>query len=151
MAKYLQALNTVFFDDFPMVSTSGGSNILQKAASAVLNLLGWAHAEEGEKAPGFQNDFVALGVQVVMRDLGRGSFEIKNKPGRVEKLVSMIEEAAIRPDVAKALPELQGHLNFASGFFFNKGLRFLAKALTKHRRTQSRRCFKGCVRRRYLC
>ena len=146
MAKYLQALNTVFFDDFPMVSTSGGSNILQKAASAVLNLLGWAHAEEGEKAPGFQSDFVALGVQVVMRDIGRGSFEIKNKPGRVEKLVSMIEEAAIRPDVAKALPELQGHLNFASGFFFNKGLRFLAKALNKASTNPESEMFQGLCR-----
>ncbi|CAE7310483.1 unnamed protein product [Symbiodinium sp. KB8] len=103
MAKYLQALNTVFFDDFPMVSTSGGSKILQKAASAILNLLGWAHAEEGEKAPGFQSDFVALGVQVVLKDIGRGLFKVQNKPGRVEKLVSMIEEAASKPDVAKAL------------------------------------------------
>ena len=146
MAKYLQALNTVFFDDFPMVSTSGGSKILQRAASTVLNLLGWAHAEEGEKAPGFQSDFVALGVQVVLKDIGQGRFEVQNKPGRVEKLVAMIEEAASKPDVAKALPELQGHLNFASGFFFNKGLRFLAKALNKASANPGSEVFQGLCR-----
>ena len=146
MARYLQALNTVFFDDFPMVSTKSGSHILQKAASSVLNLLGWAHAQQGEKAPGFQSDFVALGVQIALGSVSLGSFEVRNKPGRVEKLVAMIEEAAVRPDVARAVPELQGHLNFASGFFFNKGLRFLAKALNKASADPASEMFKGLCR-----
>ena len=131
MAKYLSALNTVFFDDYPMVTTGTGSLILLKSASSVLNLLGWAHAEEGEKAPGFQQEFVALGVQISLHNLGQGKFTIRNKPGRVEKLITMIQEAATNPEVAKSLPELHGHLNFASGLFYNKGLKFISKALNK--------------------
>ena len=120
MAKYLSALNTVFFEDYPMVTTGTGSLILLKSASSVLNLLGWAHAEEWEKAPGFQQELVALGVQISLHNLGQGKFTIRNKPGRVEKLITMIQEAATNPEVAKSLPELHGHLNFASGFFYNK-------------------------------
>ncbi|CAE7225523.1 unnamed protein product, partial [Symbiodinium sp. CCMP2456] len=146
MAKYLKALNTVFFDDYPMVATGSGSQILLKSASSVLNLLGWAHAEEGEKAPGFQQEFVALGVQISLNNLGQGRFTVSNKPGRVEKLVAMIQEAATNPDVAKSLPELHGHLNFASGFFYNKGLKFVSKALNKASSDPASEVFQGLCR-----
>ena len=146
LAKYLTALNTVFFDDFPMLATSTGAPILLSSSSCLLNLLGWAHAQEGEKAPGFAAVFVALGVQVSLENLSRGSFTIQNKPGRVEKLVAMIEEAAKNPEVARVLPELQGHLNFASGFFYNKGLRFLAKGLNKAAVNPESRTFQGLCR-----
>ncbi|CAE7239379.1 unnamed protein product, partial [Symbiodinium sp. CCMP2456] len=143
MAKYLRALNTVFFDDYPMVTTGSGSQILLKSASSVLNLLGWAHAEEGEKAPGFQQEFVALGVQISLHNLGQGKFTIRNKPGRMEKLVTMIQEAATNPEVAQSLPELHGHLNFASGFFYNKGLKFVSKALNKASSDPASEVFQG--------
>ena len=146
LAKYLMALNTVFFDDFPMLATGTGAPILLSSSSCILNLLGWAHAQEGEKAPGFAAVFVALGVQVSLDGLSGGSFTIQNKPGRVEKLVAMIEEAANNPEVARVLPELQGHLNFASGFFYNKGLRFLAKGLNKAAVNPESRTFQGLCR-----
>ena len=58
----------------------------------------------------------------------------------------MIDEAAKNPDVARVLPELQGHLNFASGFFYNKGLRFLAKALNKAAVNPESQTFQGLCR-----
>ena len=58
----------------------------------------------------------------------------------------MIEEAAKNPEVARVLPELQGHLNFASGFFYNKGLRFLAKGLNKAAVNPESRTFQGLCR-----
>ena len=90
--------------------------------------------------------FVALGVQVSLQNIGSGSFAVQNKPGRVDKLVAMIEEAARNPDVARMLPELQGHLNFASRIFDNKGLRFLAKALNKAADNPESETFQGLCR-----
>ncbi|CAE7276556.1 unnamed protein product [Symbiodinium sp. CCMP2592] len=131
MAKYLTALNTVFFDDYTMLTTSLGAPILLSSASCLLSLLGWAHAQEGEKAPGFASTFVALGVQISLQDIGRGTFTVQNKPGRVDKLVAMIEEAATNP---------------RSGFFYNKGLRFLAKALNKAADNPGSQMFRGLCR-----
>ena len=74
LAKYLMALNTVFFDDFPMLATGTGAPILLSSSSCILNLLGWAHAQEGEKAPGFAAVFVALGGASVSRKLEPGVF-----------------------------------------------------------------------------
>eukprot|EP00439_Symbiodinium_sp_Y106_P029147 s3646_g3.t1 len=55
----------------------------------------------------------------------------------------MVEEAAKNPEVAKGLPELQGHLNFASGDFYNKGPKFLAKALNKAAVSPESETFQG--------
>ena len=112
MAQYFAALNTVFFDDchYPMLFTGNGSQILLMSTSSVPNLLGWAHAQEGEKAPSYQQEFMALGVQVSFPRPGQETFTFGNKPGRVEALAAMIQEATRKADVANVLLGLQGHL-----------------------------------------
>ena len=92
MCSFLSAITTVFFDDYPLMTTEAGSDVLKMAMSSVLTLLGWSHAKEGKEALNFNQKFNALGAEMD----GNGFF----KSGEV--LV------------------LQGHLNFASGFYLSK-------------------------------
>ena len=131
LSKYLSAICTVFFDDFPTLTPEPGSDILKSAISTVLSLLGWAHAKEGKKALNFSKQFIALGAEVDLEFLSQGSFKIKNKEGRVPKLNDFLSQVEARGFFKPGeISVLQGHLNFATGFYLSKGLRFLTKALT---------------------
>ncbi|CAE7576938.1 kptA [Symbiodinium sp. CCMP2592] len=46
MAKYLSCLNTVYFDDSPIVEPGFGAPVLRSAVHAPLNALGWAFDSE---------------------------------------------------------------------------------------------------------
>eukprot|EP00434_Breviolum_minutum_P039685 symbB.v1.2.035248.t2/scaffold4699.1/size36177/2 len=59
LCKLLFSLSTCFYDDFPTISPKASASILTKSLSAVLNLLGWDHAQVGSKAVDFASDFAA--------------------------------------------------------------------------------------------
>ena len=80
LCKLLFSLSTCFYDDFPTISPKASASILTKSLSAVLNLLGWDHAQVGSKAVDFASDFAALGITVCLKQLHRGSFVLANKP-----------------------------------------------------------------------
>ena len=129
ICKLLFSLSTCFYDDFPTVSPKASSSILTKSLSAILNLLGWDHAQVGVKAVDFASDFAALGVSVSLNQLHKGSFVLANKPGRIDRICNMlravVEEGVITKNRAS---EIQGHLNFAAGFYISKALQFLVAA-----------------------
>ena len=129
ICKLLFSLSTCFYDDFPTVSPKAASSILTKSLSAILNLLGWDHAQIGVKAIDFASDFAALGVSVSLKQLHKGSFVLANKPGRIDRICNMlravVEEGFITKNRAS---EIQGHLNFAAGFYISKALQFLVAA-----------------------
>ena len=129
ICKLLFSLSTCFYDDFPTVSPKASSSILTKSLSAILNLLGWDHAQIGVKAIDFASDFAALGVSVNLKQLHKGSFVLANKPGRIDRICNMlravVEDGCISKNRAS---EIQGHLNFASGFYISKALQFLVAA-----------------------
>ena len=94
--------------------------------SVFLNLLGWDHAQVGAKAVDFAEEFSALGVTIQLNSLHSGSFVLANKPSRIEKIVKMLDDVSRSGTLSRAqASEIQGHLNFASGFFLSKALKFL--------------------------
>ena len=128
----LWGLSACFYDDFPTISPAGTSSLLSKSMGILLTLLGWDHAKVGAKAIDFAADFNALGISVQLSNVNRGSFILCNKEGRIQKLCNMLEEVKLKGIIAKAeAAQIQGHLNFASGFFISKALRFLVSSFAK--------------------
>ena len=128
----LWGLSTCFYDDFPTISPAGTSALLSKSMGILLTLLGWDHAKVGTKAIDFAADFNALGISVQLSSVNKGSFILCNKEGRIQKLCSMLEEVKLKGTISKSeAAQIQGHLNFASGFFISKALRFLVSSFAR--------------------
>ena len=86
----------------------------------------------GSKALDFASDFNALGISVQLGQLHRGSFVLANKKGRVERICRMFDRVADQGTMSQTLAaEIQGHLNFAGGFFTSKALRFLVSCFSR--------------------
>ena len=100
--------------------------------SALLDMLGWDHAKVGVKAMDFASEFNALGIAVQLKNLHRGSFVLANKPGRIQRITRMLEQVSQQGTISKSkAAEVQGHLNFAVGFYTAKTLRFLVSAFDR--------------------
>jgi hypothetical protein len=88
--------------------------------------MGWAHAQVGVKAADFASEFAALGMTAKLQELHLGSFTLANKEGRVPKIVEMLRKLKSQGRVSRnEAAEVQGHLNFAQGFFTSRSLRFV--------------------------
>ena len=93
-----------YFDDFPTIS------------SAAVDILGWEFAANGDKAMPFCECFDALRTKYAL--------ELGNKAGRVEKLCSLLDVVASERKLSNhQASQLQGLLNFASGFYLTKVLK----------------------------
>ena len=129
LSKLLKAVTSHYFDDFPTVERSEGCRVLTLAFSALLDLLGWDHAKEGDKALNFAASFDLLGVTFNLSEMRLGTLTICNKKSRLEKLSAMLsqveKEGCITP--AKA-SELQGLLNFAVSFYLGRSLKHVVSA-----------------------
>ena len=126
LCKFLQVVCTCFYYDFPALSHDAGAGLVSKSMSLVLNLLGGDHAQLGVKAFDFAPEFAALGITIKPTNLHRGSFVLANKEGRIPKIVAMLEKVKSQGTISRnEAAEIQGHLNFASGFFLSKSLKFL--------------------------
>ena len=125
--KLLHCITSHYFDDFPTLERSEGCRVL--AFSATLDLLGWEHAKEGDKALDFSEVFDLLGVTFDLKNVQLGTFVISNKIGRVEKLCKMLEDIKSAGTITAArASEIQGLLNFAVSFYMGKGLKHLFSA-----------------------
>ena len=62
ITRLLHCVCAHYFDDFPVVENSAGCRVLSSAVSAVLDILGWTHAKEGDKTFPFSSVFDVLGV-----------------------------------------------------------------------------------------
>ena len=132
LTNYFSAVCTVFYDDFPTLSTTKGAPLLSKSLTHVLNNLGWNHAQLGSKALDFAAEFNALGVRISLEKLPLGLFTLANKQGRINKVVEMLEKIISDAKISrKAASEIQGLINFASGFYLSKALRFLLGAFER--------------------
>ena len=138
LCSFLSAIATVFFDDYPMMTTEAGSDILKLSVSSVLTMLGWKHAKHGKKMLNFAQTFTALGAEVDLSSICLGNFKLRNKEGRVPKLINFLSRVEDKGYFAPGETSiLQGHLNFASGFYLSKGLKFLNKSLSAVARDKS--------------
>ena len=132
ICKLLWGPSTCFYDDYPTISPKASSAILSKAMSHLLTLLGWDHAKVGVKATDFAADFNALGISVQLGNLNKGAFILCNKEGRIDRLCAMLEKIAQSGSITKSeAAQIQGHLNFASGFYVSKALRFLSSSFAR--------------------
>ena len=81
------------------------------------------------KAIDFASDFAALGVSVNLKQLHKGSFVLANKPGRIDRICNMLRAVMTDGFITRnRASEIQGHLNFAAGFYISKALQFLVSA-----------------------
>ena len=129
ITRLLHCVCAHYFDDFPVVEVSSGCRVLSSAVSAVLDILGWTHAKEGDKTFPFASTFDVLGVNFDLRPISDGAFVIANKPSRIEKLGKMIATIRTQGFITYAqASELQGLLNFAVGYFSGKSLKHVVSA-----------------------
>ena len=125
----LYAITSHYFDDFPTIECFGGSKVLSLAVQSLLDELGWQYAKEGVKALSFCEAFDALGVNFKLERLHLGDLTLQNKPGRIDKICSILESIAAKGRISQAeASEVQGLLNFASGYFVTRSLRHLVSA-----------------------
>eukprot|EP00435_Cladocopium_sp_Y103_P041274 s207_g11.t1 len=100
--------------------------------SSLLTYLGWDHAKVGVKAVDFAASFNALGISVQLDNLNKGSFILCNKEGRIERLCGMLETIKDRGAISRSeAAQIQGHFNFAGGFFLSKALEFLVSSFSR--------------------
>ena len=125
VSKVLHCITSHYFDDFPTLERVEGCKVLTFAFSAVLDLLGWEHAKEGDKAISFASTFDLLGVTFDLNSLPKKTFAICNKVSLIEKLCKMLEEIEKDRSLSAAkASELQGLLNFAAvSFYMGRGLK----------------------------
>ena len=126
ITRLLSAVTCHYFDDFPTVERSQGCKVLSLAFSAILDMLGWHHAKEGDKALNFAEAFDLLGVTFDLTQVPKGLLKITNKVSRIEKLFRMLDGIAVDGELSSSrASEVQGLLNFAVGFFSGKSLKYL--------------------------
>ena len=129
LSKLLKAITSHYFDDFPTVERSDGCRVLTLAFSALLDLLGWDHAKEGDKALNFSATFDLLGVTFDLSGMSLGALVVRNKTSRIEKLCAMLDQVAKDKNISAAkASELQGLLNFAVSFYLGRSMKHLVSA-----------------------
>ena len=103
-----------------------GCKVLSLAFSAILDMLGWQHAKEGDKALNFAAAFDLLGVTVDLTAVPKGILKITNKTSRIDKLCSILDGIAAEGELSSSrASEVQGLPNSAVGFFSGKSLKHL--------------------------
>ena len=125
-------LAAVFYDDYPCFEIQSLTSLTTKTLDGFFSALGWRHALVGKKATDFASTFVALGVQYSLDKLWQGNLVLQNKPGRLERIVSLAKSLEDDPLPRKTdVACLSGLLNFAGGFVmghsFKPALHYLSK------------------------
>ena len=145
----LKVPSAVYFDDYPMFSPERAAAETDAMVSDFLDLLGWRHDRTGPKGKPFAPSFDVLGLTLDMTSLRQaGTVTLKNKEGRVDKISSKI--VGIQKAGNMSLPEAQelhGLLNFATGYFSGRSLRyacFKILGLVEKGKSQSEPLMKWC-------
>ena len=145
----LKVPSAVYFDDYPMFSPERAAAKTDAMVSDFLDLLGWRHDRTGPKGKPFAPSFDVLGLTLDMTSLRQaGTVTLKNKEGRVDKISSKI--VGIQKAGNMSLPEAQelhGLLNFATGYFSGRSLRyacFKILGLVEKGKSQSEPLMKWC-------
>ena len=113
-----------FYDDFPLFSLAEEAEEMDEMVTEFLHLLGWRHATTGSKGKAFSEVFTVLGMQLDLSCLGRGTIVLANKPGRIERIVELLDKCKARGFMSRHEAQvLLGLLNFAAGFYAGQALR----------------------------
>ena len=113
----------VFYDDFPMFSPTSLADDSDSSSSALLDMLGWKHAKTGAKALPYQSKFQVLGCAMDLTHLQSGALVLENKPGRIDRLVTLLKQIGNDGKMSKHQGQiLHGLMRYACGFFSGKFL-----------------------------
>ncbi|CAE6941197.1 unnamed protein product [Symbiodinium sp. CCMP2592] len=131
LLKIFKLPSSVYFDDYPMFSTSLSSSDTDGIISEFLDILGWGHAKTGSKSHPFAEVFSVLGMQIDLSNLSKRSIVLSNKPGRIDRIVEKLESVAASGFLTVHQAQiLLGLLNFSSGFFAGRALKHSCKWLS---------------------
>eukprot|EP00435_Cladocopium_sp_Y103_P067368 s421_g29.t4 len=124
--RYLKIPSAVYFDDFPMFAPRDSAPAADETVSDFLDLLGWKHDRTGPKGRPFEFSFDVLGLTLDLAAIPRGGgLVLKNKEGRVEKICQKVEEVKLKGSLSLTdAQELHGLLNFATGYFAGRFLKY---------------------------
>ncbi|CAE7237649.1 unnamed protein product [Symbiodinium sp. CCMP2456] len=124
--------SSVYFDDFPSLSPRATAKSATDGISFLLKALGWKFSTDPDKAKDFDRNFDVLGCTLDLSGLVGpfGFLEVGNKPGRIDHIVSLLDELGSGRGDLRLVPVLQGQLNFASNFVLGRAVSPLARALS---------------------
>ncbi|CAE7217520.1 unnamed protein product [Symbiodinium sp. CCMP2456] len=122
----------VFYDDFPLLCPAGSANNADESASALLDLLGWAHAKTGAKGRPFAEQFEVLGMSLNLESVSQGEVSLSNKQGRIERIIDRLQEISLKGEIKRHDAQvLQGLLQYASGFYAGRSLKHASHILAR--------------------
>ena len=117
----LDIIGTCYYDDFPCIEPLLTATAARKSFEGMLDILGWAYADSPGKAEPYRGTFTALGVELVVQDLFKGSFCVQNKPTRVNALLVSLQEALDNNQLSPpSAASLHGKLQFAEAQVFGR-------------------------------
>ena len=115
-----------YFDDYPCVEVSELTASSVAASEGLMSLLGWTVSHKESKYLPYASAFVSLGVLYDLAELFTKEYlEIRNKPGRVEGIISFVSAATSKGRFSSLdLDSLRGRLQFAEAHTFARLARF---------------------------
>ena len=132
----------MYFDDYPMFSLEKTAPETDALVSDFLDLLGWRHDRTGPKGKPFSPSFDVLGMTMDLAGLRQaGSVTLKNKEGRVEKIASKVVQVQQTGNLSLAeAQEIHGLLNFATGYFAGRSLKYCCFKISIERLVRGGSC-----------
>ena len=131
MQVLFRVVGGVFYDDFALLEPAPSAKLCALSVEGLLDSLGWIFARVGDKATNFEGVFNLLGAQLDLRYLHLGRMVVSNKPGRLNKMVQILQGIKQRVRVSKSEAQsFHGLLNYASGFFLGNACRTAARCFS---------------------
>ena len=127
--KLLKGVLTVFYDDFPILEPAASAGLFDGMLSKFLSILGWHHATTGKKGLSFAESFDVLGATVDLKNISSGVLEVRNKEGRLDRIVRLINESKRSfPPKQHDMQVIAGLLQYATGNALGVTLRLCSRA-----------------------
>ncbi|CAE7784909.1 unnamed protein product [Symbiodinium sp. CCMP2592] len=124
--KVMKVPSACYFDDYPLFAPEEGAQEADECISQFFTMLGWSHAVTGEKGKPCSSSFDVLGLTLDLSQLQKGLVVLRNKPGRVEKILSEFDKVSEPEAITRhQIQVLHGLLNFAAGFYSGRVLKHL--------------------------
>ena len=119
-----KALGGVYFDDFTFLEPSSLCALASHSFEGLLGALGWTYTADPAKRHPFAETFDVLGARFNVGGLHGQTFSIENKPGRLVKIRSLVDEVKPHSKITKREAQvIHGNMNFAMSFVMGQTLK----------------------------
>ena len=124
-----KALGGVYFDDFTFLEPSSLCALASHSFEGLLGALGWTYTADPAKRHPFAETFDVLGARFNVGGLHGQTFSIENKPGRLVKIRSLVDEVKPHSKITKREAQvIHGNMNFAMSFVMGQTLKVSSRA-----------------------